>query len=406
MKERTKMDRTLEKKYLIYNEIANCKSDLKINVFNKYFSNLDNVTVIYTKDNYRNFATKMFNNTYDVKYGFLGTQFHNDNIFVLNQKNCIELSMGFHNKVLYSFDINLDTNVVSYIDRLVENKLEDDIQREVAKLFIGKRDFHSAVSIQPYILENTLFKNEIDDHVIRTIKNFFSVVFKSHYRSKTITSYKTKNRIKRIKRDFFDKKNNYFFEIFKNMYKITYVVFLKMYLLQISEESFDKKAKKLINFMALELKKISILEIILALEFFRKGTKIKFFGKFQNRNKNIIKDIQNVTWDIYHLRSLDFLYIFNQHPKADITLSYLYSLDKKFNEVRSIVKLHTLVVDKDLGWSFPFYQNDIVQKTVDRLKLDNLFKIGDFSKRYNIYNSNNVKQIIDKLEKEISVLFD
>ncbi|PKK95430.1 MAG: hypothetical protein CVV60_01260 [Tenericutes bacterium HGW-Tenericutes-5] len=396
------MDSVLREKYYIFNELAECKPDFKKKIFEKYYDYLDGVTVIFVKENYHNTAIQQFNETYNnVRYGYLSNQFYNDNIFILNKKNLMKLNNGFRNKIYYAYDINLDTNVVSYIDRLVEKKLNDNIHKEVAKMFIGKRRFISAISIQPYIFENTLFKDEINEDTKRTVKNFFTAIFKSHSISNFTVSCKVKSRIKNVLKNFLLTKNDFFHDHLRKMYKYIYVVFLKMYLLQTSKVSFEKKAKKLIEFVALDLKKISILEMTLALEFFKKGTKLKFFSKFQKNSKNIIKDIQNAAWDIHHLRSLDFLYIFGQHRTADITIPFLYSLDKNFNEVRKLVELHTLIIDKKIGWVFPFYKNNIVQETVKRLKLDDMFCIKESSKRYDLFDTGAVENLIRILELEI-----
>jgi hypothetical protein len=347
-------------------------------------------------------AMERFRKEFDVYHGSFDTIFENDCLFLINNQNSHRQRRGMRVKVKYFFDINLDTQIVSYIDKLVVGKELDLKIKDVAKLFIQKRSVMSTVSISPYIVENSLFHQGVPEDVKRSIYNFFSIIYANHLKNTRIARKRADDHAKRI--ITFDQSGlkNSAYWVLRRMYSIIYASFLKIYLVQTSITGYKDKVLEFIRFMTDDLQKISSAEMILALSFFKSGQKIGFFGKFQRRNTNIIRDIKNSAWDAFHLRSMEYVMLFHKQKKADLTIPFFYSIDRRLNEIRQMIKLKMIILDYDSMNYYPFYANDIIQTTIKEFHLESKFTIDQSRIRYDSYSVENTQRLIKEMEIDIS----
>lgn len=395
------IDETKIYKNYLFQEMSKCSLDKAIEIFIDNFNLMNGVQIIFT-DNEKGYDPVMpFIRDYNIKKGVLSTPFRYNKLYLISQEVGINASFGLNTRIGYLYDVSLDTQMVRYIDNSYRNKNQIDEINELSNIFIRKRKYASYMSAGPYIVESTLFMDEVPENVRDTLINFFDILYNSHMRVSFLSKIRATRHVNRI---IGFKKNETFKipeEILRYRYKMIYLMMLKTFEISIRGKSFNSKVKEILHFANDKLNKLMMAELILALEFFDKGTKIRFFGKMQKGNRNILKDIKNLSWDIYHLRSLEMNMLYVKHKKAKVVIPMLYSRDNRFNEMRDLVRIKMIVLDKTQNNYLPFYENTIVQDKIKELHLEGLFDKQSNIRRYESYSFEEVDKLITKLEQSI-----
>jgi len=262
------------------------------------------------------------------------------------------------------------------------------------------------MSLGPYIVENTLVNNELNDTHVSTIKNFYTILNENHIRSKRRSNKTTSKRMKEII-SFYNKDNIElgFHSLLTRIYKQSYVMLLKSIIIQNTKRGLNNKLIELLNFSNDEMNMMMIAEINIAIEYFKKGNNFTFFSKIHKGNKKILKDIKNMNWDIFHVRHLEFLMGNFNMSKAKVVLPVLASMDKKFNELRGLIKLKALITDRNSYNYYPIHNNSEVKSILSKNQFNDIFSIDNAKKRRSMINSQDIDDLINKLEKFIVELF-
>lgn len=218
---------------------------------------------------------------------FLHSNFICDNLVVLNTKSV-------KNTISFKIDrnINLDTQIVSYIARDYDCKSTPLELEKMIKIFHASGISYTPL---PYLFENCLFK-DISPSVVQTIKKFERVFWKDIKPVDECDEYADN-----LINEFEIFKLSSYADDVKKLYKQIYLSLLIMYVVNTDENikkehKFDEFTKIFIE----EIKFVLIPEFNIADLFFKKQYSLKLFGKLQS-SKDIITEIENIAWDIYHL---------------------------------------------------------------------------------------------------------
>lgn len=327
---------------------------------------------------------------------FIFTPFHSNNLYTLNAKFVSTLS-----PLSYFFDISLDTNIVSYIDKFQRKKDLDEKPLEMVKKLGKHRQMASTVNLSPYLNENCLFKGQIDTHEKETIYNFFYYFNKFHHKWGFIAkreSTKSTNRI--IKNQEMLLKSPLAI-IFKQQYKIIYSSMLKIALLNLSNLNKKDKLIELIDFMANEIKAMDICLLEIAAVYFVEKQKLLFFGKLQKEKKDIIDIIKNLSWDIFHLRYQEFLLSVKPVKGIDVNLVLFCTLDKRLIELQEIIKLRAIAYNTKTGNYYPFYQSESVMKMLSKDEIHKYFQAEKHFNRISTKMNIDYDHVISNLEETV-----
>lgn len=90
--------------------------------------------------------------------------------------------------------------------------------------------------------------------------------------------------------------------------------------------------------------------------FFDKKGSLSFFNKIQINNANLLEDIENMTWDLFHLRTME-IHFRIPSPYSKCHMSYFLTLDKALIEMSQFYKLSGLAytVTGSFVQPFPYY---------------------------------------------------
>lgn len=97
--------------------------------------------------------------------------------------------------------------------------------------------------------------------------------------------------------------------------------------------------------------------------FFNYGTNIKFFGKIQKGRKDIIKNLKNMAWDIFHLQNT-FNNLFIIPKNADFIIPFFISYDQRLKDIAPIYKLKSAAFIKNGFNKHLNFLTDLIDPTI------------------------------------------
>lgn len=389
------MEKYLEEMNII-NAIIKAKFDRKINLYKKFSEKIKNYVItfvdeIYGIDNY--------------KYMLDILKIDNRYIFSpFSTNKLLTLYPGFtslNEPIIFFFDISLDTSIVSYVDKFQRGIELEDKPLEIVKQLNKHRKIASAVNLAPYINENCLLDSKINEIHRDNVYNFFYFFNKAHEKFKFIARIKSKKSTELLIKNQEMIFNSPMADKLKHQFKIIKSTLLKIAVLNLEHINNKKKILKLIDFMAKDIKSIDLYLLEIAAVYFLKKQNLSFFGKIQRKNTAIIDTINNLSWDIFHIRYQEFLLSIKPKKKIDINLVLFCTLDKRLLEIRNIVKLKAIVYNNETGNYYPFYENESVKKILSTDEIHNYFKPSMHIDRISTKIEIDYDKIIFELQNEV-----
>ena len=186
-------------------------------------------------------------------------------------------------------------------------------------------------------------------------------------------------------------------------YNLRYCLLLKMITIQLKNRhsSIEEKLDSFLEFCNAKLGIISTREIIIAYEYFKKDTRLKFFGKVHKGKSNLIKVVRNMAWDLYHISEMEREFTKLAYEECDYFIPAFLTYDKRLIEIIKLYKLNAIAVSKDGKEIYPSYD---FSKFMDSIHNSNRI-VKYFSNEYrNMREKNiceNIEEVISSLEKEL-----
>ncbi|MBA2656402.1 MAG: hypothetical protein H0U70_05385 [Tatlockia sp.] len=349
--------------------------------------------------------------------GVVRSLFKTNKIWVLDQKTLKEMHEGNGGATFaIDYSVSLDTQALSYLEPYIY-QTSKKIPADFAEVFefLSREDVN--VDPMPYLQENLLKHNYFTDfdkifsrykcyEILRTLDL-------EHLRAnKQIRSYlsdehlniKTQQNLATIIHGIDDNvRKGLTFRV-----ECYYCIIMKIAIIHFNRPKLTlaQKMDKILDFMDKELTTIFVRELIIAYEFFKQGTKLKFFGKIQNNNLNILRDIRNMAWDFFHIRQLEETLTIKFNKKTRYFFPSLLTFDKKFNQIIEICPLKVCAYFDGVHQPMPFYDDNAINNflnasyEINERYFSNNAKLSRNHRRKNI--KNNIKNLILACEIELS----
>lgn len=385
--------RYMEEAYLI-NLMAESDHDKKLKIYIENIDLLHHYQIIHVDEKHGKDNVKPMSDILSIDRKYLFSPFYSDRLYIINEK----FVLG-NPHIRYFYDILLDTQIVSYINRKDKetNELIKDIVTKVGK----NRKVKSSASIGLYLTENCLFSNQISEKVLENIKSFFDYLYLNHSKYEWLAKRRAKEAVKKIIKNQEKMFNNPFNERMKQQYMMIYILLMKVCIISLDKKETKKKVIDLLDFQSNHLKAIDIGITEVAIAYFRLKQKIAFFGKIQKGRTDLIDTVKNMSWDLFHLRYQNLSTSFPHVKDADVTLSLMCSIDKRLLEVRKYMRLKMLAFDKRNFNFFPFYENDELRKMLSKDEVTRYFSGGEHYRRLEEKGKLDLYALADKIESEL-----
>ena len=312
-----------------------------------------------------------------------------DNMFILNKYTYNKLV-----QIKATTELYLDSNVII-------GSLKDNQRTEQYDAFFRDVENNDVmINCFPYILESAC-KDELSKkariETYRKIKGFFirTNIQEEDAIIKTDNAYSVF--LKMCSEELLQ-------ETSKRQIAVSYLYFIKTFILKFKHVDEEAKIKELIDFINDEIFIYLELTTAICIDYLKNDNKsiyVDFFKKFQLSAKDIFKDIKGMSWDITLIYNIFREGMERAVRYNAVALPYFVTRDKGLASVIKNNKIKSVSI-KDGKISNMYFENGL--NTMD-LKDEHKYSLSvnsDLRKRR--FNELNIDELVKKYEEEIKML--
>lgn len=294
-----------------------------------------------------------------------------EKVFVLDPKTLEDMhAASGEARYPFDFSISLDTMAMSYLEPYISGipnkRLPEDFQ-EVFE-FIARDEVN--VDPLPYMTENRF---NLDDskaadrifaklkayEVLRTLdKEWLSR--RGEVRSVLTPGELDARALSLISGMYEARHHQLVMEGFRTRHRYMYACLLKMASIQLRAPSRDV-AGKMSDFLAFcdeQMATIFAREAVIARAYFERGQDLTFFGKIQRGRKDLLDQLSNMAWDLWHIRQLEEGLTLSIRPEARYYFTALLTFDKRLIEIMDLYALRSFGYNASRDVQIPVYGGD------------------------------------------------
>lgn len=179
----------------------------------------------------------------------------------------------------------------------------------------------------------------------------------------------------------------------------SYLLLLKAVIINFSSNRNARhKFEELFNFVNDDLGVVLEREMVICYHFFNRDHLVdKFFKRIQTTNKDLIKDIYGMSWDLFHIRHMEFMMGKQLLEEASYTVFSLLTFDRGMAECIEVCPIRKYIISEEKLYPLFEYgiRNILSEKDFDNMYMDNI------EKRQNIVGKSNYNILKLQLENEI-----
>lgn len=328
-------------------KVCGASNEERMAIFNQYLEYLNNVDFIYVDLQRGKDIISNVINMFSVMRGEISSVFYTNKLMMLNTDLFLKKAEG----VYLNYDIGLDTQIVSYIERYINGSLDEANIPIVLPLRIN-RTIASEINIDAYVSENCIISKEFDFKnriSIWSVFYFLNTPMMSEEEAKINADDSTNQIIQFVK---YARMAN----VYKERYDYIYCMLLKIVLLNFEKSKIREKLIELLRFQNEVTSTGDMGFVNIGLAYWEQGTKLRFFGKVQKGKKNILNILRNMAWDIFHWMQTALNFKVDPQKSACINIPMFYSVDSRFLELSKIIKLKAVAVDKNTNVTYPKFE--------------------------------------------------
>ena len=296
--------------------------------------------------------------------------FNSSHILVVDARTCDDM-LGGRASYPMDFSISLDSQALSYLEPYLEgraSKIPSDFQ-EVFE-FVARPDVN--VDPIPYMQENLgnlsrkhgaeRIKDKLKAYeVLRTID--VSILKSEGLIRSRLSDAELEQRaeegVAMMRRWRGDQAARTELE---HWHRCMYVLLLKMAQIQLRNPSapLSRKLFEFLDFCDRELATIFTRESVLAVAYFERGQKLRFFDKIQKNKEDLLWLLQGMAWDLWHVRALEQALTRRPETKARYFFPALLTFDKRLIEVIDMYPLKACAYVEGTSHICPFFEGDLI----------------------------------------------
>ncbi len=296
--------------------------------------------------------------------------------------------------------VHFDTQIISYLNRIYDDGFKDtpiyDTYDFLRKVLKERLDFTNDL----YLIENS-FKLQ-DKKIFEKVKD--CLLSYAHYKETTPEQFEMdfgkKDVFNTEDHKFVDKtinninlipKRNFFQEIFN----LIYCLLLKLACIEFSSNKSSKNKFIMLNeFMINNLGIYLERELAVCYFYLYKNDNTKtFFKKFQKNANNILSVIQGMTWDLTHIRTIEYFMALDQIKDKHFTNHYMVTYDQGLRDVLTAFPLDRIVFCNGEYREIFKYPLSLLVKDINLSKL--------YAESYDLREKIRKKRDLIKLKQEL-----
>lgn len=296
--------------------------------------------------------------------------FKTDRVLVLDIDTLLEMETTGQSTYPIDYSISLDTQALSYLEPYMTGRSVSAIPKDFKEVFefIARADVY--VDPMPYLMENL---RNLDDpvaadkifgklrayEILRTIDEDW-LGSRDIVRSVLSEQELSRRAQEHISRMYLDRSHHAAMNALTFRHQFQYCCLLKMVSIQLnsSKENVNEKVMAFLEFSHSQLATMTGRETALARAYFERGQNLAFFGKIQKKRPDILKQLDNMAWDLLHIRQLEEVLTLPSPMGGRYFFPALLTFDKRFIEVIDLYPLKSCAFKIGGTEIIPFYDGD------------------------------------------------
>ena len=322
--------------------------------------------------------------------------FESETLYCLNQESLIAEIMMRQNFALKIVScVSLDTQIQSYIYRQYKKQIVS-VPQSIEELKKIKNSHLCCIDCLAYTLENALFNLDYLDSPVY-IEN--SEAFELYFYNDLTLAQNSSRQIINLSKDVFASTWGTWY---RRQYKLYYLALLMMTDININFNhlSVYEKEKMIVQYFHENIGIISEREMNLAKLFFMHGTKINFFGKIQKGRNDIIKNLKNMAWDIFHIQNTLNNITIQTNSNVDFTIPFFVTYDERLKGILPVYRIKAAAFIKNTRTKFTQYTLDLIDPIIKQ----KYFTAEAYAERAKSIAEADEQILFDKIEQEINII--
>jgi hypothetical protein len=312
------------------------------------------------------------------------TLFGSNHVLVLDPQTFEEMKHG-RSTFPIDYSISLDTMMASYLAPLARGegaRLPSGF-REVLQ-FMARAEVR--VDPMPYLLENQgreQLTSKDHERIFDTLTGYeiLRSVDQDWLRStgdvrSTLSRAELMTRAQNAMAGMLmDIENPGFARGLKFKHDYLYLNLLQIALIHLKHQTWPplRRLRAYLDFCHIELATINVREGLLARQFFEQGQRFSFFRRVQRGCPDVIAELKNMAWDLFHVRYLESTMGQAQSSKSRYFFPALLTRDQGLIEVLDIGALRAIAFNGNSRETVPIYERDIVDIAAAESDLSHIF---------------------------------
>jgi len=368
-------------------------NDERIDYYIKNGSWILDYQMIYIDEEKGNDKAKQLE--YVTKLGFeCNSLYYSGKLFCVDRRFLTNSLNKTNTNYNYKLIVTFDTQIISQLPIFLEkpNHSDEILQKVIDLCKSGECSFDCI----PYIIENILLIDDLSEtypYLYKTLLAFETLFPWQNGFTSTDIEKRVKELLQFYKsKDFTKVKQRLFIK-----FHIEYLFLLSIVYINLKHKRCTARTKfdKFLEFCDKVIGKFEPTANNLAFLYFE-NQNLKFFKKIKDTNKDILADIKNMAWDIFHVRQLVDYATFTFEDSDTIYIPVFISKDKGLNEIRHAFQIKCMIVhSKNKLNRIPSYKMSVLEYDDENYKKyynEEAFRIRN-------QRSCNILKLVSKLEK-------
>ena len=364
------------------------------------FMKKNNVKIIISSDNIHN-AGIFFDNLFAGYEKYFKSAFIGNNFIFYSPKIIASYEITPKAPIFIDRSIAIDTNVASIIGRCSKGNKIDNEQNEILRLLLNVISKEKITfDFLPYLIENLCKDNVGIESILKNTDSIIKFSDNSAYLLNELHDF-----ILKYKND-----PNFKSDILE-YFSLFYLILLKIIYFNKKLDSEEDKVKALVDFMDNKIFLMLKRELIIAVEYFQKVKKLKFFNKANTDDTNeLLKTISNMAWDLTLCRIvLEHNFTILPNKDADFFIPFFLTFDKGLSEIIDLYPLKAILYSGNDNYpmqAIPVI--DLDNAILKKYGLEIYFTEEAINKREKIYKRlgnkylSHICNLIETAEREIN----
>ena len=341
--------------------------------------------------------------------------FQSERVLVLDH-NSVAAPEGDY-EYAYDYSISLDTSAVSVLKPFIDGRKR--VPGDIAEVIEFLTSNHVSFDPLPYVFENLanldrgipaaerIYDKALGYETLATADLDY-LKQTGTLRSKLDPDSLAKRAAHVVATMYDENSSRGFVDEMNRLRRTMYALLLKMAVIQIRDprRSLKKKLGALLSFCDQDLATMHLRELLLAKEYFERGQGLGFFSRVHknyNGDRSLFEVLENMAWDVYHLRHLELAMGISRSPDARYFFSGLLTFDKDLIEILDLCSLRAIALIGDPPRPISFPKTDVIP-FLDPGDVDTVFS-AEATRSRNLRRSKanlSIPLVISELENQLA----